>query len=47
MGSIVDNTADADRKVQALTQSFQKVSIAKSEYDIALSNVSAIRPPSF
>ena len=45
MGSIIDNTADADRKVQALTQSFQKVSIAKSEYDIALSNVSAIRPP--
>jgi flagellar basal-body rod modification protein FlgD len=45
MGSIVDNTADADRKVQALTQPFEKVSIAKREYDIALSNVSAIRPP--
>jgi hypothetical protein len=47
IGSIVDNTADSDRKEQALTQSFQQVAIAKREYDIALSNVSAIRPPAY
>jgi flagellar basal-body rod modification protein FlgD len=47
MGSIVDNTADADRNGETLTQPFQSVSIAKSAFDIALSNVSAIRPPAY
>jgi flagellar basal-body rod modification protein FlgD len=47
IGSIVDNMADVDRKEQALTQSFQQVAISKREYDIALSNVSAIRPPAY
>jgi hypothetical protein len=47
MGSIVDNTADADRNGQTLTQPFQAVATAKREYDIALNNVSAIRPPAY
>jgi flagellar basal-body rod modification protein FlgD len=47
MGSIIDNAADADRNGQTLTQSFQPVAIAKRAYDIALSNVSAIRPPAY
>jgi flagellar basal-body rod modification protein FlgD len=47
LGSIVDNTADADRSDQALTQAFQPVAITKRAYDIALSNVSAIRPPAY
>ncbi len=47
MGSIVDNTADADRNGTRLTASFQQVSTDKRAYDISLSNVSAIRPPAF
>jgi flagellar basal-body rod modification protein FlgD len=47
MGSVVDNTADADRNQQTLTTSFQQVATSKREYDIALSNVSAIRPPAY
>jgi flagellar hook assembly protein FlgD len=47
IGSIVDNTADADRNAQTLTQSFQPVSTAKGTFDIQLSNVSAIRPPAY
>jgi len=47
MGSIIDNTSDADRNGQTLTTSFQQVSTAKRAYDIALSNVSAIRPPGY
>lgn len=47
MGSIIDNTSDADRNNQTLTQSFQPVSTDKRAYDIALSNVSKIRPPAY
>ena len=47
MGSVVDDTADADRNDQTLTASFQKVAATKREYDIALSSVSAIRPPGY
>jgi flagellar basal-body rod modification protein FlgD len=47
MGSVVDDTADADRNGQTLTSSFQKVTATKREYDIALGNVSAIRPPAY
>ena len=47
MGSIIDNAADADRNGQTLTQSFQPIAIAKRAYDIALNNVSAIRPPAY
>jgi flagellar basal-body rod modification protein FlgD len=47
MGSIIDNAADADRNGQTLTQSFQQVATAPRQYDIALSNVSAIRPPAY
>jgi flagellar basal-body rod modification protein FlgD len=47
MGSIVDNTADVDRNNQTLTQTFQPVSTQKRSYDVALSNISAIRPPSY
>jgi flagellar basal-body rod modification protein FlgD len=46
-GSIVDNAADADRNGQTLTQPFEAVATAKRAYDIALSNVSAIRPPAY
>jgi hypothetical protein len=47
MGSIIDNTADADRNGTRLTASFQQVSTDDREYDISLSNVSAIRPPAY
>ena len=47
MGSVVDNTADVERNQQTLTTSFQQVATSKREYDIALSNVSAIRPPAY
>jgi flagellar basal-body rod modification protein FlgD len=47
MGSIVDNTADADRNGQTLTQPFQPVSTQKRSYDVSLNNISAIRPPSY
>jgi Flagellar hook capping protein - N-terminal region len=47
MGSVIDDTADADRNGQTLTSSFQQVATTKREYDIALNNVSAIRPPSY
>jgi flagellar basal-body rod modification protein FlgD len=47
MGSVVDDTSDADRNGQTLTASFEKVSTTKRMYDIALSNVSAIRPPAY
>jgi Flagellar hook capping protein - N-terminal region len=47
MGSVVDDTADADRDKQTLTASFQKVAAIKRQYDIALSSVSAIRPPAY
>ncbi len=46
-GSIVDNTADADRNGTTLAQSFQPVATAPREYDVSLSNVSAIRPQSY
>ena len=46
MGTIVDNTPDSGRNATTLYQSFQSVSTAPREYDIALSNVSAIRPTS-
>lgn len=45
MGSIVDNTADADRNGQTLTQAFQQVDTTPREYDVSLSNVSQIEPP--
>lgn len=44
MGAIVDNTSDAERNAARLYQSFQSVGTAPREYDVALSNVSAIRP---
>ncbi len=47
MGSVVDDTADADRNGQTLTASFQPVDMGKRMYDIALSNVSAIRPTAY
>jgi flagellar basal-body rod modification protein FlgD len=47
MGSIVDNTADADRNLTTLSQAFQPVALDKREYDISLSNVAAIRPPAY
>jgi hypothetical protein len=47
MGSIVDNLADVDRNGTTLSQSFQSVATSPREYDISLSNVSAIRPPAF
>jgi hypothetical protein len=46
-GSIIDNTADADRNGTRLTGSFQSVATDKVDYDITLSNVSAIRPPAY
>jgi flagellar hook assembly protein FlgD len=47
MGSIIDNTSDADRNGQTLTTSFQQVATTKRAYDIALNNVSAVRPPAY
>jgi len=47
IGSIVDNTADADRNGTRLTASFQQVSTTPRAYDISLNNVSAIRPPAY
>jgi len=47
MGTVVDDTPDADRNGQTLTASFQQVATTKREYDISLSNVSAIRPPAY
>ena len=46
IGTIVDNTPDSGRNPTTLYQSFQSVSTTPREYDIALSNVSAIRPTS-
>ena len=46
-GSIIDNTLDKDRNGQTLSTSFQQVAQTKREYDISLSNVSAIRPPAY
>jgi hypothetical protein len=43
-GVFIDGTADGDRNGTQLTQSFQQVDITKRSYDVALSNVSAIRP---
>src|SRR4051794_32893684 len=46
-GSVIDDTADADRNGQTLTASFQQVSKEKRMYDVALGNVSVIRPPAY
>jgi flagellar hook assembly protein FlgD len=44
IGAIVDNTADADRNPTRLVKPFQSVATTTREYEVSLSNVSAIRP---
>jgi len=44
-GTFIDSASDADRNGQTLTQSFQRAAVSARAYDVALDNVSTIKPP--
>lgn len=46
-GSFVDVTSDSDRNGSALTEAFQPVATSSRAYDVALNNISSIRPPNY